>query len=185
MSLDFQNQSLGTTPPRSHPYASSISSSASSSTSSVFSVDAASSQVSSSSSSTSSSVHIGWETDDIWSSSRTRAPVSGNDTNAVNSNTFAPISRVSTHPRYQPPKCQDLATERILPPLRTDLPLPAEQRQHPRRSSTTTNNRPPPALVRQSERKVNFVDCLVGEHCSHSFIFLFFLSSVLNSLFSF
>lgn len=161
MSLDFQNQSLGATPPRSHPYASSISSSASSSTSSVFSVDAASSQVSSSSSSTSSSVHIGWETDDIWSSSRTRAHVSGNDTNAVNSNIFAPISRVSTHPRYQPPKCQDLATERILPPLRTDLPLPAEQRQHPRRSSTTINNRPPPALVRQSERKVNFVDCLV------------------------
>jgi hypothetical protein len=40
--------------------------------------------------------------------------------------------------------------------------VPAEQRQHPRRSSTTLNQRPPPQLVRQCERKVNFVDCLVG-----------------------
>ncbi|OCK85443.1 hypothetical protein K432DRAFT_40682 [Lepidopterella palustris CBS 459.81] len=160
MSLDFQNQSLGTTSPRSHPYASSISSSASSSTSSVFSVDAASSQTSSSSSSTSSSIHIGWESDEVWSSSRTGARASGTEPNTLNSAAFAPIIRVNTYPRYQPPTCRESATERILPPLRTDL-VPAEQRQHPRRASTTVNHRPPPALVRQSERKVNFVDCLV------------------------
>lgn len=40
--------------------------------------------------------------------------------------------------------------------------VPAQQRQHPRRSSLARNQRPPP-LVRQADRKVNFVDNLVGE----------------------
>ncbi len=48
----------------------------------------------------------------------------------------------------------------------------SECRQHPRRTqpqahpngpSTTTVPRPPPSLVRQSERKDNFVESLVGE----------------------
>lgn len=38
--------------------------------------------------------------------------------------------------------------------------VPSEQRQHPRRSSLARNQKPPP-LVRQCERKVNFVDNLV------------------------
>ncbi|TID16024.1 hypothetical protein E2P81_ATG08885 [Venturia nashicola] len=38
-----------------------------------------------------------------------------------------------------------------------------EQRSHPRRSSISIA-RPPPTLVRQCERKGQFVDCLVGEH---------------------
>lgn len=41
--------------------------------------------------------------------------------------------------------------------------VPQEQRQHPRRSSLARDSRPP-SLVRQSERKVNFVDNLVGKH---------------------
>lgn len=40
--------------------------------------------------------------------------------------------------------------------------LPSDQRQHPRRCSLARNQRPPP-LVRQCERKVNFVDNLVGK----------------------
>jgi len=40
--------------------------------------------------------------------------------------------------------------------------VPSQQRQHPRRSSLAKHQRPPP-LVRQADRKVNFVDNLVGE----------------------
>ena len=40
--------------------------------------------------------------------------------------------------------------------------VPAQQRQHPRRISLAKHQRPPP-LVRQADRKVNFVDNLVGE----------------------
>jgi hypothetical protein len=39
--------------------------------------------------------------------------------------------------------------------------VPSQQRQHPRRSSLAKHQRPPP-LVRQADRKVNFVDNLVG-----------------------
>jgi hypothetical protein len=47
-----------------------------------------------------------------------------------------------------------------------DGAVPAEMRRHPRRTSVATNGsaaRPPPCLLRQSERKVNFVDNLVGK----------------------
>lgn len=40
--------------------------------------------------------------------------------------------------------------------------VPAEQRQNPRRSSLSRNQKPP-TLQRQCERKINFVDNLVGE----------------------
>ncbi|ORY12311.1 hypothetical protein BCR34DRAFT_482730 [Clohesyomyces aquaticus] len=156
MSLDIHQQSLGTASPRSHPYASSLSSSASSSVSSVFS-DAAS-QASSSSSSTSNSIPIGWESEE-WS--RSRPSGLGSTLDNLNLGAFAPITRVSTYPSYQPSACRETASERVLPPLRTDIPVSADQRQHPRRSSSTINNRLPPQLVRQCERKVNFVDCLV------------------------
>lgn len=43
----------------------------------------------------------------------------------------------------------------------TSVPVP--QRQHPRRTSISRNQRPPP-LVRQRDRKINFVDNLVGKH---------------------
>lgn len=41
--------------------------------------------------------------------------------------------------------------------------VPAPQRQHPRRCSLSRNQKPPP-LVRQRDRKINFVDNLVGKH---------------------
>lgn len=43
--------------------------------------------------------------------------------------------------------------------------VPSQQRQHPRRCSLAKNQRPPP-LVRQADRKVNFVDNLVGKFMS-------------------
>jgi hypothetical protein len=74
---------------------------------------------------------------------------------------FQPISRVSTYPQFQPSACREAVQDR-LPSMRTEFLVPAEQRQNPRRSSSSTNPRAPPQLVRQSDRKVNFVDCLVG-----------------------
>jgi PHO85 cyclin-5 len=153
MTLDTYSHNLGTASPRSHPYAPSLSSSASSSTSSVFS-DVAS-QASSSSSSISQSYPSGWDSEE-WSS---RQATLGPTVDHSVLTTLAPISRVSTFPLYQPSACRETASERVLPPLRTDLAVPVEQRQHPRRSSTLTQR--PPQLVRQCERKVNFVDCLV------------------------
>ncbi len=146
MSLDFQPQNYGILP-ETHPYTTNLSSSASSSTSSVFS-DAAS-QVSSVSSTSCPST---WEPEE-WSSQIPGVPAS--TVEAIRS-----ISRVSTFPQYQPSACRETAQER-LPSLRAEFLAPVEQRQHPRRSSTL-NHRPPPQLVRQCDRKVNFVDCLVG-----------------------
>ncbi|KAF1943154.1 hypothetical protein EJ02DRAFT_443584 [Clathrospora elynae] len=136
--------------PETHPYAVTLSSSASSSTSSVFS-DAASQA----SSASSTSCHSNWDSEE-WSSRNQAAPTSAVDSASLSA--FQPISRVSTYP--QPPACRETVQER-LPSLRTQFLAPMEQRQHPRRSSTTINQRPPPQLVRQSDRKINFVDCLV------------------------
>ena len=44
--------------------------------------------------------------------------------------------------------------------------VPASQRQHPRRCSGFKNQKPPP-LVRQRDRKISFVDNLVGKHSTH------------------
>ena len=148
-------QRLGTSPSQTCPYSSSISSSASSSSSSVFSVDAPS-HLSSSSSTASSSIPIGWESDE-WSL-RNRVQ---NAANVVNQGGFGSVTRASTFPLCQPPACRAPTERVVLPPLTTDVPLPAEQRQHPRRSSTSIHHRPPPPLVRQCERKLTFVDSLV------------------------
>ena len=152
MSLDIPPQNYGFLP-ETHPYAATLSSSASSSTSSVFS-DAASQA----SSASSTSSHSNWDSEE-WSSRNQAGPTSAVDPASLAA--FQPISRVSTYPQCQPSACREAAQEG-LPSLRTEFLAPVEQRQHPRRSSTTINQRPPPQLVRQSDRKVNFVDCLVG-----------------------
>ena len=152
MSLDIFPPNFGLLP-ETHPYASNLSSSASSSTSSVFS-DAASQA----SSASSTSQHSQWESED-WNP-RTR-PAGPTSVDPASLSAFQPISRVSTFPQYQPSACRETVQER-LPSLRTEFIAPAEQRQHPRRSSTTINQRGPPQLVRQCERKITFVDCLVG-----------------------
>ncbi|KAF2017360.1 hypothetical protein BU24DRAFT_460417 [Aaosphaeria arxii CBS 175.79] len=155
MSIDILAPHLGSASPRSHPYAPSLSSSASSSTSSIFS-DAAS-QASNFSSSTSHSLAATWDSEE-WSSQPRVAAGLTVDASSIN-NSFAPISRVSTFPQYQPSACREAAPAGVLPSLRTELALPIEQRQNPRRSSSTVQR--PPQLVRQAERKVSFVDCLV------------------------
>ncbi|KAF1360020.1 hypothetical protein EJ07DRAFT_118057 [Lizonia empirigonia] len=153
MSLDFYFRNSGISP-ENLPYASALSSSASSSTSSVFS-DAASQA----SSTSSTSCPSNWEPDE-WSSS-TGQLATATAVNFSNVAALQPISRISTFPQYQASACRETAQER-LPSLRqAELSAPVEQRQHPRRSSTTINQRAPPQLVRQSDRKVNFVDCLV------------------------
>ena len=149
MSLDILPQHFGYLPDT-HPYAATLSSSASSSTSSVFS-DAASQA----SSASSTSQHSQWESDE-WSS-RT-GPTS---VDPASLSVLQPITRVSTFPQYRPSACRETVQER-LPSLRAEFAAPLEQRQHPRRSSTTINQRGPPQLVRQCERKITFVDCLVG-----------------------
>lgn len=151
MSIDILPQTFGLLP-ENHPYAANLSSSASSSTSSVFSE--AASQASSASS---TSQHSQWDSEE-WNP-RTR-PAGPTSVDPLSLSSFQPITRVSTFPQYQPSACRETVQER-LPSLRTELLAPVEQRQHPRRSSTTINQRGPPQLVRQSERKVNFVDCLV------------------------
>ncbi|KAH7090190.1 hypothetical protein FB567DRAFT_438487 [Paraphoma chrysanthemicola] len=148
MTLDILPQTFGVLP-ETHPYAAPLSSSASSSTSSVFS-DAASQT----SSASSTSQHSQWESEE-WSVHTRRSQV-----DLASLAALQPITRVSTYPQYQPSACRETAQER-LPSLRTELLAPVEQRQHPRRSSTTISQRGPPQLVRQCERKVNFVDCLV------------------------
>jgi hypothetical protein len=55
-------------------------------------------------------------------------------------------------------------------PPKLDGAVPAELRMHPRRTNVATSGsaaRPPPCLLRQSERKVNFVDNLVGKSKSY------------------
>ncbi|KAJ5447466.1 hypothetical protein N7445_002287 [Penicillium cf. griseofulvum] len=116
-----------------HPYASSISSSASSSSSSVFSLDCVSQ--SSISSTSTNPVDVIWENE-------SNSHLAGRNPNGACPRAFAkgPASKV-------------------------DGVVPSELRTHPRRtnsySSSAPSARPPPCLLRQSERKVNFVDNLV------------------------
>jgi hypothetical protein len=130
----------GSASPRSHPYAPSLSSSASSSTSSVFSD--AGSQTSNSTAASGTSLE------------------NPRPSGAYPDLDLPSITRVSTFPQYRSSACRDSA----LPALRPEPAGPPQdqlQHSHPRRSSTV-HQRPPPQLVRQCDRKVNFVDCLVG-----------------------
>lgn len=125
------------------PYASSsVSSSASSSSSSVFSLDAASTQSSVSSTST-NPVDVIWENEH---------------------DSFGGRHSSLSHYGSQG------SLRGSIPKPAPDAAVAPELRKHPRRTNSyvTQSNgapcaRPPPCLMRQSERKVNFVDNLVGE----------------------
>ncbi|KAL4997066.1 hypothetical protein BDV10DRAFT_98652 [Aspergillus recurvatus] len=137
LGLRDSNQSIQFKASYAHPYASSISSSASSSSSSVFSLDAVSSQSSLSSSSASSG-------DVIWE----------------NEGEHRAGGRVGTTGGVR-------GCFRGSAPTAADVAVPPELRKHPRRTNSglqpsgVPGPRPPPCLLRQSERKVNFVDNLV------------------------
>lgn len=131
---------------RPHPYSSSVGSSASSSSSSIFSLDCVSIQSSISSSST-TAVDVIWENESGESSGR-GLPHSDNASHCLQNSLRGAASKV------------------------TECPVPPELRRHPRRTAcpTATSNgtstscpRLPPPLVRQCDRKVNFVDSLVGK----------------------
>ncbi|KAL4904727.1 hypothetical protein BDW74DRAFT_185579 [Aspergillus multicolor] len=136
LGLSTSNQSIQYKAPSAHPYASSISSSASSSSSSVFSLDAVSSQ--SSLSSSTSSVDVIWENEGEYHAGGRLGAIGG-----------------------------VRGCFRGTAPTAADVAVPPELRKHPRRtnsglqSSGASGARPPPCLLRQSERKVNFVDNLV------------------------
>ncbi len=140
-----------------HPYTSSIASSASSSSSSVFSADSVSSHASLSSAST-GSIHFVWGTEDR----RSYSPVA-DDT-----------------PQYAPSLRTVEASNNVFEPASSitsdiDAAVVPDLRQHPRRTKplaqqdqqpgtlATVCPRPPPSLIRQCDRKVNFVDSLVGK----------------------
>ncbi len=145
-----------------HPYNPATSSPASSSSSSVFSIDAPSSKSSAPSSST-DLLNAVWEneSDVSYFSSRYHhqqiIPTSSTEAGIIST---CPTKRAA--PRAQPPR---QLSEAVAP----------ESRQHPRRTqrltevdpqkggSTASCPRPPPSLIRQCERKDNFVDSLVGK----------------------
>lgn len=140
-----------------HPYTSSIASSASSSSSSVFSVDGASSQTSLSSVST-SSLHVVWGTEDT----RSYFPLENDTPPHAASSEAEEVAKVDSGPFA--PAVNDIDNA-VVPDLRQHprRTKPSAQ-QHPRPGNATTGcSRPPPSLVRQCDRKVNFVDNLVGK----------------------
>ena len=142
-----------------HLYGPSIPSSASSSSTSVFSVDVISSQSSQSSGSTSSSSSIleNESADSYFSQIQHQLP---HNTEAAPDS----FNTVVNGARQEPTRLQG----------RSDA-VPAELRRNPRRTQrlspsndpngchTTCHPRQPPSLIRQSDRKYNFVDSLVGK----------------------
>jgi len=134
-----------------YPYTSSIASSATSSSSSVFSTDNHSSQ-SSAPSSSKSALHAGWESEH-------------SDSLAVTDYQVAPVGTTSQN------VSQHVATGARV----TERAVAPELRQHPRRTSVQVDAvngcalaRPPPSLVRQCDRKDNFVEGLVGKLISRT-----------------
>lgn len=72
----------------------------------------------------------------------------------------------SQPPSYQPipNNCDQNTTTSVCWPKTIPTSLVPDQRQNPRRTGTSSTSRSgcPPSLVRQCDRKVNFVDSLVG-----------------------
>jgi hypothetical protein len=58
---------------------------------------------------------------------------------------------------------QIISVAAYYPKHRTNVEVGQEQRQHPRRTSVSARSGCPPSLVRQCDRKVSFVDSLVGK----------------------
>lgn len=144
---------------KNYPYSPSLASTASSSSSSVFSLDAPSSQSSVSSS-------AGWSSS-AWNSEN------------ENENQYFTNRHISQRNRTNLSDEETIITS-YLPCSQIGAQLPAEavalkSRQHPRRTqrlnsyesqdgkSVASCPRAPPPLVRQSDRKENFVDSLVGK----------------------
>lgn len=131
-----------------HPYASSVASSASSSSSSsVFSLDGVSSQSSIFSTSTHGADVI-WEHEALGEGAGRVGPLHTSSCEPAGRGARIAVRASSMKP--------------------ADAPVPPELRMHPRRTASShgisaSGPRHPPPLVRQNERKINFVDNLVGK----------------------
>ena len=144
---------------KNYPYTPSIASSASSSSSSVFSsTDAQSSQSSAPSSVKSATAN--WEPEN----SGVEHGLANHDPLSFNTNQDPVINSAQTS---QPTVT---ITTRQLPLLQGENTAPQESQVHPRRTQPLADSqdgkpsaRPPPALVRQCDRKDNFVESLVGK----------------------
>ena len=142
---------------KNYPYSPSCESTASSSTSSLFSIDAPSSQSSVSS------------TSGGWSSS---GWIHEHEAHYYSGHQSLQSSETSPNDDAAIPTYSQSHTSRVQPPTEVVAP---QSRQHPRRTqrlnscesqdgkNTHMCPRAPPPLVRQSERKDNFVDSLVGK----------------------
>ncbi|KAF4624913.1 hypothetical protein G7Y89_g13256 [Cudoniella acicularis] len=117
---------------RNGPYSSSIASSASSSSASVWS--------------------------DAASQSSDDSSVTGASSDSEIAETYCPPSFTNTNNACE----QNISVATYWPKQRLPAEVAPEKRQHPRRTSVGTSQpRCPPSLVRQCDRKVNFVDSLV------------------------
>ena len=142
-----------------YPYSPSLASTASSSSSSVFSLEAPSSQSSASSSAgwSSSAWHSENENENPYSTSRhiSRQSTTSSSDEEVIITSYLPCSQAQPHS-----PAEAVALESRQNPRRTQRLNSYESHDGKIVSSCP---RPPPSLVRQSERKENFVDSLVGK----------------------
>ena len=126
------------------------------SSSSIFSADALSQSSHSSGGSATSAAHH------LWDSSEGQEKVCPM---SQRSQTF-PLPQTSSPGQGRLPDIQPVQTVRRTATVAASTAAAiqaTEQRQHPRRCSANVRRAHPPSLVRQSERKGNFVDKLVGE----------------------
>lgn len=98
----------------------------------------------------------------VWSDT---ASQSSDDTSVSNSDSDSCESFCSSQQSTHADNA--LAHRRSMFQNKTEAAVPVELRQNPRRSGPGIRARGacPPALVRQCDRKVNFVDSLVGMFC--------------------
>jgi hypothetical protein len=104
----------------------------------------------------------------VWSSVSSQSSETSDDS-SVHSTNISADSEISdsycysSQPSYQPTSCdQGIAPTICWPNSANDSVIP-EHRPNPRRTSAASRSGCPPSLVRQSDRKVNFVDSLVGK----------------------
>ena len=144
---------------KNYPYSPSLASTASSSSSSVFSLDAPSSQssVSSSAGWSSSAWNSENENENHYFTNRhiTQQSITNSSDEEINITSCMPCSQQRAHlPR------ETVALKSRQNPRRTQRLNSCESQDG---KSVSSCPRPPPSLVRQSERKENFVDSLVGK----------------------
>lgn len=138
----------------------SVSSPSSSSTSSIFSIDAPSSQSSTASSST-SSVNVIWTNElQNWGFPPSRHGYSQGGSAVSSENLLRLNSGITKNGQPEQALSQVVAPESRKNPRRTHR---GSQGNDQASDISSAVPRPPPALVRQCERKDNFVDNLVGK----------------------